>query len=53
MVLRSLLGVQPLPSLLTVALQGPRHPEVTLFLQSNFSTKLQLLQGTIALPCGS
>lgn len=36
--LHSLRGVQPLPSLLTVALQGLLHPEVTLFLQSNFST---------------
>ncbi len=36
--LRSL-RVQPLPSLLTVALLGRLHPEVTLLLQSNFSTK--------------
>lgn len=37
--LRSLLGVQPPPSLLTVALQGHLYPEVTLFLLSNFSIK--------------
>lgn len=37
--LLSLPVVQLLPSLLTVALQGLLHLEVTLFLQSNFSTK--------------
>lgn len=40
--LRSLLGVQPIPSQLTVALQGRLHPEVTFFLQSTFSTKFDI-----------